>query len=44
MKVHNPEKAIEVYESVLKKNPRDANLSRKIGNVLIVTHNYRYVR
>ena len=42
MKVQNPEKAIEVYESVLKRNPKDANLSRKIGHVLVVTHNYRY--
>ncbi|KAI6661121.1 hypothetical protein LOD99_13843 [Oopsacas minuta] len=40
MKVQNPDKAIEVYESVLKKNPKDASLSRKIGQVLVVTHNY----
>jgi tetratricopeptide repeat protein 21B len=35
-----PEKAIEVYESALKKNPKDAALATKIGQALVKTHNY----
>lgn len=35
-----PEKAIEVYESALKKNPRDYGLAQKIGQALVKTHNY----
>jgi tetratricopeptide repeat protein 21B len=35
-----PEKAIEVYESALKKNPKDGTLASKIGQALVKTHNY----
>lgn len=37
---HQPEKAIEVYEHALKKNPRDGALATKIGKALVKTHNY----
>ncbi|XP_012939708.1 tetratricopeptide repeat protein 21B isoform X2 [Aplysia californica] len=40
MSVQEPEKAIEVYESALKKNPKDAALATKIGQALVKTHNY----
>lgn len=35
-----PEKAIEVYEHALKKNPTDGALASKIGKALVKTHNY----
>ena len=35
-----PEKAIEVYETALKKNPRDGALASKIGQALVKTHHY----
>ncbi|XP_067824088.1 tetratricopeptide repeat protein 21B-like [Heptranchias perlo] len=38
--IQEPEKAIEVYEQVLKKNPHDAHLVRKIGQALVKTHHY----
>ncbi|XP_048474316.1 tetratricopeptide repeat protein 21B-like [Rhincodon typus] len=38
--IQEPEKAIEVYEQVLKKNPHDGYLVRKIGQALIKTHHY----
>ena len=38
-----PEKAIEVYETALKKNPRDATLASKIGQALVRTHHYNKV-
>lgn len=38
-----PEKAIDVYESALKKNPKDASLASKIGQALIKTHQYAKV-
>ncbi|XP_042192463.1 tetratricopeptide repeat protein 21B [Callorhinchus milii] len=38
--IQEPEKAIEVYEQALKKNPRDGALASKIGKALIKTHNY----
>ena len=38
--VLQPEKAIEVYENALKKNPKDASLASKIGQALVKTHNY----
>ena len=38
--IQEPEKAIEVYESALKKNPRDSQLATKIGQALVKTHNY----
>ena len=40
MSIQEPEKAIEVYEAALKKNPRDAALASKIGQALVKTHNY----
>ena len=39
-----PEKAIEVYESALKRNPKDASLATKIGQALVKTHNYGKVK
>ncbi|XP_067908211.1 tetratricopeptide repeat protein 21B-like [Heterodontus francisci] len=38
--IQQPEKAIEVYEQVLKKNPHDGHLVRKIGQALVKTHHY----
>ncbi|XP_053327438.1 tetratricopeptide repeat protein 21B [Spea bombifrons] len=40
MNIQEPEKAIDVYEQALKKNPKDATLASKIGKALIKTHNY----
>lgn len=40
MSIQEPERAIEVYEQALKKNPRDSVLARKIGQALIKTHHY----
>ena len=40
MSIQEPEKAIEVYEAALRKNPRDAALASKIGKALVKTHNY----
>lgn len=40
MSIQEPEKAIDVYESALKKNPKDASLASKIGQALIKTHQY----
>ncbi|XP_059173967.1 tetratricopeptide repeat protein 21B-like [Physella acuta] len=40
MSIQEPEKAIEVYESALKSNPKDAALAKKIGQALVKTHNY----
>ncbi|XP_078085798.1 tetratricopeptide repeat protein 21B [Mustelus asterias] len=38
--IQEPEKAIEIYEQVLKKNPHDGHLVRKIGQALVKTHHY----
>lgn len=38
-----PDKAIEIYETALKKNPRDATLASKIGQALVRTHHYNKV-
>lgn len=35
-----PEKAFEVYEHALKKNPKDGALASKTGKTLVKTHNY----
>ena len=35
-----PEKAIDVYEEALKRNPQDGALASKIGKALVKTHNY----
>ncbi|OCT63545.1 hypothetical protein XELAEV_18044641mg [Xenopus laevis] len=40
MNIQEPEKAIDVYEQALKKNPKDGTLAIKIGKALIKTHNY----
>ncbi|GCC22011.1 hypothetical protein chiPu_0000395 [Chiloscyllium punctatum] len=40
MNIQEPEKAIDVYEQALKKNPRDGTLASKIGKALVKTHNY----
>ncbi|XP_047136983.1 tetratricopeptide repeat protein 21B isoform X1 [Hydra vulgaris] len=40
MSIQEPEKAINVYEAALKKNPRDIHLASKIGHALIKTHQY----
>lgn len=40
MNIQEPERAIEVYEQALKKNPRDSVLARKIGQALVKTHHY----
>ncbi|XP_058478817.1 tetratricopeptide repeat protein 21B [Solea solea] len=40
MHIQEPEKAIEVYEHALKKNPKDGALASKIGKALVKTHNY----
>ncbi|CAG5135745.1 unnamed protein product, partial [Candidula unifasciata] len=40
MSIQEPEKAIEVYEAALKRNPKDAALATKIGQALVKTHNY----
>ncbi|XP_074604328.1 tetratricopeptide repeat protein 21B-like [Brevipalpus obovatus] len=38
MNILEPEKAIEVYEQALKRNPRDGILIRRVGQALIKTH------
>ncbi|XP_053733860.1 tetratricopeptide repeat protein 21B isoform X1 [Synchiropus splendidus] len=40
MNIQEPERAIEVYEQALKKNPKDGALASKIGKALVKTHNY----
>lgn len=40
MNVQEPERAIAVYESALKKNPRDGILASKIGAALTRTHDF----
>lgn len=35
-----PEKAVEVYETALIKNPKDSTLAKKIGQALIKSHHY----
>ena len=40
MSIQEPEKAIEVYETALRKNLRDSALASKIGQALVKTHNY----
>ena len=37
------DKAIEVYEAALKKNPKDGSLASKIGEALVKTHRYNKV-
>ena len=40
MNIQEPEKAIEVYEQAMKRNPRDSALASKIGQALVKTHQY----
>ncbi|XP_069009844.1 tetratricopeptide repeat protein 21B [Embiotoca jacksoni] len=40
MNIQEPEKAIDVYEQALRKNPKDGALASKIGKALVKTHNY----
>ena len=40
MDILEAERAIEVYESAAKKNPRDFQLAQKIGQAHVKTHNY----
>uniref|UniRef100_A0A8C9WIP1 Tetratricopeptide repeat domain 21B n=1 Tax=Scleropages formosus TaxID=113540 RepID=A0A8C9WIP1_SCLFO len=40
MNIQEPEKAIEIYEQALKKNPTDGAVASKIGKALVKTHNY----
>ncbi|XP_040296219.1 tetratricopeptide repeat protein 21B [Bufo bufo] len=40
MNIQEPEKAIEIYEQALRKNPTEGALASKIGKALIKTHNY----
>ncbi|KAG9340863.1 hypothetical protein JZ751_020056 [Albula glossodonta] len=40
MNIQEPEKAIEIYEQALKRNPKDGALASKIGKALVKTHNY----
>ena len=35
-----PDKAVEVYETALVKNPKDSMLAKKIGQALIKSHHY----
>ena len=40
MNIVEPEKAVEVYETALVKNSKDAALAKKIGQALIKSHQY----
>lgn len=40
MQIIEPEKAVEVYETALVKNPKDSSLAKKIGQALIKSHHY----
>lgn len=40
MSIQEPEKAIEIYESALRLNPKDTTLASKIGKALVKTHHY----
>ena len=44
MNIQEPEKAIEVYEGALRRNPRDKLLASKTGQALVKAHNYSKVR
>ncbi|NP_001085105.1 tetratricopeptide repeat protein 21B [Xenopus laevis] len=41
MNIQEPEKALEVYNEALHKNPQDASLANRIGQALIKTHQYK---
>ncbi|CAL8090938.1 unnamed protein product [Calicophoron daubneyi] len=40
MTIQEPERAMEVYEGVLRKNPNDLRLAMKMGQALVKTHHY----
>ncbi|CAI2737959.1 unnamed protein product [Dicrocoelium dendriticum] len=40
MSIQEPERAMEIYETVLRKDPNDARLASKMGQALMKTHNY----
>jgi tetratricopeptide repeat protein 21B len=40
MSIQEPEKAIEVYESSLKRNPKDPTMASRIGLALVKTHQF----
>ena len=40
MSITEPERALEIYEQALKRNPRDTALAAKMGKVLQKTHQY----
>ncbi|KAG5445156.1 Tetratricopeptide repeat protein 21B [Clonorchis sinensis] len=40
MTIQEPERAMEVYETVLRKNPNDLRLAAKMGQALVKTHQY----
>jgi hypothetical protein len=42
--LHQPEKALEVYDEAYRKNPRDASLVSRIGQAYVKTHQYTKVR
>ena len=44
MTIQEPEKAVEVFEETLKRNPKVKLLASKIGQALIKAHNYNKVR
>ncbi|KAF6773261.1 hypothetical protein AHF37_06976 [Paragonimus kellicotti] len=40
MTIQEPDRAMEVYEAVLRKHPNDLRLASKMGQALVRTHNY----
>ena len=40
MAITEPERALEIYEQALKRNPRDFTLAAKMGKALQKTHQY----
>ena len=39
--IQEPERAIESYDRALRASPRDVALQQKIGQALIMTHDYQ---
>jgi len=40
MSIQEPDKALEIYEQAVKRNPRDPQLAAKMGQALQKTHQY----
>ena len=40
MAIQEPERALEIYEQAVKRNPRDSQLAAKMGQALQKTHQY----